>query len=69
MIIFKTTNYKHYANTPSIQNAHEIISNYKKYFKAISLRILFHKNICNVCKNQTHSKRLNRVSKTFAIKL
>ena len=27
------------------------------------------KNICNVCKNQTHSKRLNRVSKSFAIKL
>jgi len=27
------------------------------------------KTICNVCKNQTHSKRLNRVSKTFAIKL
>lgn len=25
--------------------------------------------ICNVCKNQTHSKRLNRVSKSFAIKL
>ena len=27
------------------------------------------KTICNVCKNQTHSKRLNRVSKSFAIKL
>jgi len=25
--------------------------------------------ICNICKNQTHSKRLNRVSKTFAIKI
>jgi len=25
--------------------------------------------ICNVCKNQTHSKRLNRVSKSFSIKL
>lgn len=25
--------------------------------------------ICNICKNQTHSKRLSRVSKTFAIKL
>ena len=25
--------------------------------------------ICNICKNQTHSKRLNRVSKSFAIKL
>lgn len=27
------------------------------------------KTICNVCKNQTHSKRLNRVSKSFSIKL
>ena len=27
------------------------------------------KTICNVCKNQTHSKILNRVEKTFAIKL
>jgi MoaA/NifB/PqqE/SkfB family radical SAM enzyme len=27
------------------------------------------KTICNICKNQTHSKRLNRVSKSFAIKL
>lgn len=27
------------------------------------------KTICNVCKNQTHSKRLSRVSKSFAIKL
>lgn len=25
--------------------------------------------ICNICKNQTHSKRLSRVSKSFAIKL
>ena len=25
--------------------------------------------ICNVCKNQTHSKRLSRVSKSFALKL
>lgn len=25
--------------------------------------------ICNVCKNQTHSKRLSRVAKSFAIKL
>ena len=25
--------------------------------------------ICNICKNQTHSKRLSRVGKTFAIKL
>jgi len=25
--------------------------------------------ICNICKNQTHSKRLSRISKTFAIKL
>ena len=25
--------------------------------------------ICNVCKNQTHSKKLNRVSGSFAIKL
>lgn len=25
--------------------------------------------ICNICKNQTHSKRLNRVSSSFAIKL
>ena len=28
-----------------------------------------HKTICNICKNQTHSKRLSRVSKSFAIKL
>ena len=27
------------------------------------------KTICNICKNQTHSKRLSRVSKSFAIKL
>ena len=27
------------------------------------------KTICNVCKNQTHSKRLSRLSSTFAIKL
>ena len=27
------------------------------------------KTICNICKNQTHSKRLNRVSKSFAIKI
>ncbi len=27
------------------------------------------KTICNVCKNQTHSKRLARVSKSFALKL
>ena len=27
------------------------------------------KTICNVCKNQTHSKKLNRVSSSFAIKL
>ena len=27
------------------------------------------KTICNVCKNQTHSKRLSRVSKSFALKL
>ena len=25
--------------------------------------------ICNICKNQTHSKRLSRVSKSFALKL
>ncbi len=25
--------------------------------------------ICNICKNETHSKRLNRVSKSFAIKI
>ena len=25
--------------------------------------------ICNICKNETHSKRLNRVSTSFAIKL
>lgn len=27
------------------------------------------KTICNICKNQTHSKRLNRVSSSFAIKI
>jgi MoaA/NifB/PqqE/SkfB family radical SAM enzyme len=27
------------------------------------------KTICNICKNQTHSKRLSRVGKSFAIKL
>ena len=25
--------------------------------------------ICNVCKNETHSKRLNRVDGSFAIKI
>jgi hypothetical protein len=25
--------------------------------------------ICNICKNQTHSKKLNRLSTSFAIKL
>ena len=27
------------------------------------------KTICNICKNQTHSKRLNRVASSFAIKI
>ena len=27
------------------------------------------KTICNICKNQTHSKKINRVSSSFAIKL
>ena len=49
------------------------IWNSKEYISArseFSDKSEIHKNtICNVCKNQTHSKRLSRVSKSFAIKL
>jgi radical SAM protein with 4Fe4S-binding SPASM domain len=49
-----------------IWNSKEYISSRSEF----SDKSEIHKNtICNVCKNQTHSKRLSRVSKTFAIKL
>ena len=49
-----------------IWNSKEYISSRSEF----SDKSEIHKNtICNVCKNQTGSKRLSRVSSSFAIKL
>tara|TARA_B100000963_G_scaffold341155_1_gene340552 strand:+ start:187 stop:1320 length:1134 start_codon:yes stop_codon:yes gene_type:complete len=50
----------------NIWNSDEYISSRAEFSNRKKIR----KNvICNVCKNQTHSKNLNRVSNTFAIKM
>ncbi len=49
-----------------IWNSEEYISSRSEFSDKTEIT---KETICNVCKNQTHSKRLNRVSKSFAIKL
>ena len=60
---FANTNNK---SIKEIWNSEEYISSRSEFGDE---KEITKKTICNVCKNQTHSKRLNRVSKTFAIKL
>ena len=57
----------------AIKNSIEQIWNNAEYISSRSefgdKKEISKNTICNVCKNQTHSKRLSRVSKSFAIKL
>jgi hypothetical protein len=57
----------------AIKNSIEQIWNNTEYISSRSefgdKKEISKNTICNVCKNQTHSKRLSRVSKSFAIKL
>jgi MoaA/NifB/PqqE/SkfB family radical SAM enzyme len=50
----------------SIWNSEEYISSRSEFGNK---KEITKKTICNICKNQTHSKRLNRVSSSFAIKI
>jgi MoaA/NifB/PqqE/SkfB family radical SAM enzyme len=49
-----------------IWNSEEYISSRSEFGDQKQIK---KKTICNICKNQTHSKRLNRVASSFAIKL
>lgn len=49
-----------------IWNSEEYISSRSEFTDGSEIT---KKTICNICKNQTHSKRLNRVADSFAIKL
>ena len=51
------------------KSAKNVLTSVKSNYSTFDKTEITKETICNVCKNQTHSKRLNRVSKSFAIKL